>query len=263
MDNYELPFDVLQYKLKTARQKKRLQKKDLDKQVIQIIKRRSDYWRQRQNLPWIPLEIPYQSGWKRCFVLRDDIKRSAAADFYQGLLKNINTVQHSPDKSFKARKKRRFRKCYVDRKQLLREIPEWQWNNEKYHSLTEVEKVHFHLYESWDNNRKTIQRVYRFNEPWRYVLKVLPRMITEVRKLDERLESDIKLLDNFITNHNLNAHIYKITGDAYGHRKWADFGKTRYMNLEKEAQLEVKRAIEIKREENIKRNEHFKNKRTK
>lgn len=104
MDNYELPFDVMQYKLKTARQKKRLQKTDFDKQVIQIIKKRDQYCQQRRNLPWIPLEVPYQRGWKRHFVLRADIKRSAMADFYEGLLKHINTIQHSADRSFKTRK---------------------------------------------------------------------------------------------------------------------------------------------------------------
>lgn len=258
-----MPFSVLQYKLKTVRQKKRLQKKDFDKQVIQIIKKRDQYWQQKQNLPWIPLEVPYQSGWKRHFVLREDIKRSATADFYQELLKNINTIQYHVDKSFKAKRKRKHRKTSVDRKQFLREFPEWQWNNDRYHSLNELEKVHFHLYEKWDKNGKTRKMVYRFNEPWRYVLKVVPHIITHVKMLDSQLEQDIQLLDNHIQRHDIEAKIYKLTGGAYHYWKWADFDKPSYIESKKEALLQIREAIEIKREENFKRNEHFKNKRIK
>lgn len=249
MDNYELPFDVMQYKLKTARQKKRLQKKDFDKQVIQIIKKREQYWQQRCDLPWVPLEEPYQRGWKRHFVLREDIQRSAMGHFYQQFLKNINTFQFSPDKSFKAKRKRKQRKTTVDRKQFLREFPEWQWNSDKYHSLNELEKTQFHLYEKWDDKSKTVKMVYRFNEPWRYVLKIVPNLITHVKLLDSQLEQDIQRLDNFITQHQIEARIYKLTGGAYHYLEWADIDKPRYIESKKEALLQIKEAIEVKRQE--------------
>lgn len=249
MDNYELPFDVMQYKLKTARRKKRLQKKDFDKQVIQIRKKRTQYWQQQSYLPWVPLETPYQRGWKRHFVLREDIRRSAMAGFYQELLKNINTFQFNSDKSFKVKRKRKQRKMIVDRKQFLREFPEWQWDNDKYHSLNELEKTHFHLYEKWDNKGKTLKMVYRFNEPWRYILKVVPNMITHVKLADSQLEQDIKRLDNFITQHQIEARIYKLTGGAYHYWKWADFDKPRYIESKKEALRQIKEAMEDKRQE--------------
>lgn len=244
-----MPFDAMQYKLKNARQKKRLQKKDFDKQVIQLIKRRERLWEEQYNLPWIPLEVPYQRGWKRVFVLREDIKRSASADFYRNLLKHINTVQYSAEKVFKTRKRRRRRKPIDDTKQFLHEFPEWQWNNERYCNLTEPEKAHFHLYEKWDKRKKNPQMFYRFNEPWRYVLKVMPHMITHVKMLDEQLAQDIRLLDNYITNHNIEARIYKLTGGAYKYWKWADFDKCHYIESKKEALLQIKEAIENKRQE--------------
>jgi len=246
MDNCELPFDVMRYKLKTARQKKRLQKKDLDKQVIQIIRKRDSLRKQRWELPWIPVEIPYQKGWKRLFILREDIKRSAMADFYEALLKNINTIQYAPDKSFKAKRKRKRRKTSEDQKQFLREFPIWQWNDDKHHSLNELEKAHFYLYEKWDNNGKTMQMLYRFNEPWRYVLKVVPHIITHVKMLDEQLERDIQLLDNYIRNHNLEAKISKLIGGAYHYWKWESFDKARYIESKKEALLQIKEAMTTK-----------------
>lgn len=244
MNNHELPFDAEQYKLKTARQKKRLQKKDFHKQVIQIIKKRDQYWQQRRDLPWIQLEVPYQRGWKRHFVLRADIKRSAMADFYEGLLKHINTVQHSADRSFKTRKRRRRRRSKEEKKQLLQEFPDWQWNNERYQSLSELEKTHFHVYEKWDNNRKNAQLFYRFNEPWRYVLKIVPHLVTHVKMVDEQLEGQIQLLDNYICNHHLEPKISKLTGGAYHYWKWADFDKPRYVESKKQALLQIKEAIE-------------------
>jgi len=250
MDNHEWPFDISQYKLKTARQKKRLQKKDLDKQVIQLFRKRERLFKQELALPWIPLETPYQKGWKRIFVLREDLKRAPTADFYEELLKNINTVQHSQDKLFKARKKRKYRKSYVEQKQLLREFQLWQWHGNKYHSLTEMAKAHFSLYEKWDEQNKTAEMVYRFNEPWRYVLKVVPHMITEVKMVDEQLQSDIRLLNNFIEKHNLDAHMYKLTGGAY--KYWKSFvytDKPRHIDLKKQALLEMNSAIAFNREQ--------------
>lgn len=249
MDNYELPFDAMHYKMKTARQKKRLQKKDFDKQVIQIRKKRAKYWQQQSDLPWVPLEIPYQRGWKRHFILREDIKRSAMADFYQELLRNINTSQFNPDKSFKVKRKRKQGKTTVERKQFLREFPEWQWHNDRYQSLSELEKAHFHLYEKWDKNGRTLKMVYRFNEPWRYVLKVVPNMITHAKLLDSQLEQDLQRLNNFITQQQIEARIYKLTGGAYHYWKWSDFDKPRYIASKKEALLQITEAIENKRTE--------------
>ncbi|MBS1606677.1 MAG: hypothetical protein JST42_28740 [Bacteroidetes bacterium] len=63
-------------RLKTARQKRRAQKADREKQLIRLEKLRTILWRAKQQLPWIPLEEPYQKGWKRFFVMREDVKRS-------------------------------------------------------------------------------------------------------------------------------------------------------------------------------------------
>ena len=58
------PFHALSYRQRSARQKKRSQKKDFDKGLVQLHKQRAKLWADRQNLPWIPLVEPYQKGWK-------------------------------------------------------------------------------------------------------------------------------------------------------------------------------------------------------
>lgn len=55
-------------RIKSARQKRRLVKTDRDKQLIKLDKRRRELWQQQSLLPMVPLENPYQRGWKRLFV---------------------------------------------------------------------------------------------------------------------------------------------------------------------------------------------------
>src|SRR5882762_7889462 len=104
MDNHEWPRCV-----KSERRKKRLAKTDRDKQLIQLFKRRRELCEQSKLLPLVPLEHPYQRGWKRFFVVRDDVKRSEQAEFYQTLLEKINTTEYHYDKSFKRKKRRKSR----------------------------------------------------------------------------------------------------------------------------------------------------------
>lgn len=74
-----------------CRQKKRMQYEDFDKQLISLDKKRDDLQELKRNLGWEPLIPPVQKGWKRFFVLRDDVERSKHAEFFQNILKKINT----------------------------------------------------------------------------------------------------------------------------------------------------------------------------
>jgi hypothetical protein len=248
MDNNELSFDVLQYRLKSARRKKRLQKKDFDKQLIRMMRHKDQLLEQRRDLPMIPLEKPYQRGWKRCFALREDVARSSSSAFYEGLLAKINTVQYSPEKSFKVKKRRKGKKVRVEKRQFLMEFSEWYWNDARL-KLTEVERTHFHLYEVSREKGKEKTFRYRFNEPWKYRLQVKPHLITEVKMVDEVLEQEIKFLNNHIEKHHLYPRISKLTGGAYHYWKWAGEDKACYLEAEKEALLEIKEAMEFKKEE--------------
>ena len=231
MDNYEQSFDILQYRLKSARRKKLLQKKDFDKQLIQIIKKERLLWQKRCDLPMIPLETPYQKGWKRHFVVREDIKRSPSAGFFSTLLEKINTAQYHPEKSFKVKKRRRGsrkrNKGPEVIKQFLQEFSEWHWNHHSL-KLTELEKAHFHLYEKTSKDGKQKCFVYRFNEPWRYVLQVKPHIITEVKMVDGLLEQEIQLLKNYIKNHDLQPRMDKLTDCGYCPYGWGEEVKPRY-----------------------------------
>lgn len=84
--------DIFCYRLRTARHKKRMQYEDFDKQLIQLHQEENGLYEQRRNLGWEPLLPAVQKGWKRFFVLRDDVARSKQAEFFENILKKKQYV---------------------------------------------------------------------------------------------------------------------------------------------------------------------------
>ncbi len=215
MDQYEWPRCI-----KSARLKKRLVKTDRDKQLIQLSNRQKALLKERSDLPLIPLEHPYQRGWKRFFVLRDDVNGDARAGFYETLLKKINTVEYDADKSFKRKKRRRRRYGYVPREQLLRKINAYDWHS-GFYKLTDEEKACFERTELYDIKTRRTEVKYVFAEPWRYALKITPNMVSHKKQLDLVLERELAWIDNHIENNYLWPRIHALThGRNYRRRRW-------------------------------------------
>lgn len=209
MGNYTVDEYALCTRFKSKRKKKRLVKEDFEKHLIQLRKLEKKLWQQQRDLPLVPLVIPYQKGWQRNFVLREDVARSSESSFYSTLLDKINTWQYASEKSFRRNKKRKRRHVYVEKNQTVKEFSEWEWRSPKL-ELTEKEKALFYKRERWCNNFKRYKIHYVFNEPWRYVLRIKPYMITHTKMIDSDLESEIQLLDNYITNLNLRNKINRL-----------------------------------------------------
>lgn len=216
MENYTVNEYALCSRFKSKRTKKRLVKEDFEKQLRQFRKLEVELWKKRQDLPLVPLTTPYQKGWQRSFVLREDITRSSESSFYQILLEKINTWQYSSEKSFKKRKKKKRKHVFVEKLQTVKEFSESEWRSSKL-GLTEKEKMHFYKRERWCPNCKRYKIHYVFNEPWRYVFRVKPNMITHTKMVDADLESEIQVLDNYITNLNLRYKINKLV-DGFSYR---------------------------------------------
>lgn len=186
-------------KIKTAR----------EKYLIGLEKKRRHFWKLERELGYVPLDIPYQSGWKRKFELRDDVARSKRADFFQEILDLINTVKKSPRKDFKKKTKKFGKKIYKPREQYLGKLEPKDWNK-----LDDKQKDFF--YPAWfsDPSGKLVIR-YVFAEPWRFVLKVRPNMITHTRKIDSELKSESDRLDQYIERNFLGPAMDKSRGKKY------------------------------------------------
>jgi len=218
----------LSYRIKSARRKKRLAIKDRDKQLIQLDKRSRELWHQKRHLPLVPLEQPYQRGWKRFFVLRVNAKYGVKADFYEAVLAKINTVVHHHDKMFKRKKRRKWRYGYEVEQQSLREFDTYSWNANRV-GLTEEEKACFIRIEIFDVRTRCVDVKYVFAEPWRYVLKIKPHIVTHIRLIDVDIERELAYIEGYIANHMLSPRINLLTrGKRYNYKR--SFERLRYIN---------------------------------
>ena len=229
MDNYFLDDYINCSRLKSKKKKKQLVKKDFEKQLIQVSKLEKELWKKHRDLPLVPLITPYQKGWERYFVLREDVARSGDALFYNVLLEKINTVQYAPDKSFKKKKRKKGMYVYNDKQQTVKDFFEYEWASPKL-ELTEKEKAHFHKVERWSDNWKCYRIHYVFDEPWRFVLRVRPNMITHTKMVDADLESEIDNLGNYIMNNFLQYSMLKIVHGSVKRRRWKAKDILKYQN---------------------------------
>jgi hypothetical protein len=204
--------EILSYRLRTVRRKKRMQYEDFDKKLLRLNKEEDKLIKLKRNLGWEPLIPPVQKGWKRFFVLREDVARSKQAEFFENILKKINTYDWHYRKDFRVRYRRFGTKKYKVKGQSLLRPCEWQFNRI---GFTEEEKQFF--YEVWETDswRGPVKR-YVFSEPWRFVLWVRPNIIDKVKRRDEVIEKRLKEIDNYLDRNNYCARLDKLLrGNRY------------------------------------------------
>jgi hypothetical protein len=221
----EYGTEILSYRLRTVRQKKRMQYEDFDKQLLEIGRRQTELYRQQRNLGWEPLIPPVQKGWKRFFVLRDDVARSKHSDFFENILNKINTCDWSHRKDFMVKYRRYGTKKYRVKKQSLLRPCEWKFNRI---GFTEDEKRFF--YEVWETDcRKQQVKRYVFSEPWRFVLRVRPNIIDQVKKRDALIEKELQEIWNYLRRNRYCRRLDKL---RYGSdRYWRDHEDLREKNM--------------------------------
>jgi hypothetical protein len=203
--------DILSYRLRTARNKKRMQYEDFYKRLINLHKEERALIKQYRNLGWEPLVPPVQKGWKRVFVLRDDVARSKHAEFYAGILAKINTTQWSHRRDFLKKKRAFGRKKYVERQQFLLKPCEYHFRKLE---LTEKERQQFHEVWSYERARGPFIKRYVFTEPWRFVLRVQPNIIDKVRKTDPELEARLHEIESYLERNALENVVTRLLGNT-------------------------------------------------
>lgn len=201
-----------QFKIRTKRQRKRASIEAKDKKLIRLYKQEKELRKRKYNLPMIDLSPPIQKGYKRFFVVREDVKRSKMGSFYENLLQKINTFQYSSTKIFKKKAKRKGKKVLVDIEQKLSVIYPHELKKLK---LDERQLDCFDYKIVQEVLGKTIRekQFYEFKEPWRYVLRIRPNMIDKVKAFDSELEQRIAELDTVLyKNHKNNGRLVKMKG---------------------------------------------------
>jgi hypothetical protein len=217
MDNKlisEFGTDILSYRIRTARQKKRMQHEDLEKRLLKLDKERWQLRVQQFNRGWAPVDPPYQRGWKRFFVLRADVARSNQAEFFEGILKKINTSQWSYRKDFRVRGKRNKKvlgKYRIREQHLLAPDP---MSFAKL-DFSDKEKLFFEERLSYCVQQGKYIKSYVFIEPWRFELRIRPNIVREAWIVDPVLKSRQKEIDSFIEKGWHEGKITKLNGGAW------------------------------------------------
>jgi len=211
--------DILSYRLQTARRKTRMQYEDLDKKLIRLDREYSELWHRRNHLGYEPLIPPVQKGWKRFFVLREDVAQSKQAELFEGILKKINTYDWSHRRNFLVKRRYRGRKFYIVKPQKLKEPYTWEFDRI---GFNEMERRFFYTVEYFKNNQLQATK-YVFSEPWRFTLQVRPNIIDKVRIRNHDLEARMQHLDDYFERNNLKGRRDKL---VYGKsRVWKGKGE--------------------------------------
>ena len=218
------------YIKKSARRKKRLVKKDFDKQLIRLSKRRQQLSDQIRSLPPVILKQPYQKGWVRLFVLQRDTQQSDQAEFYQALLDKINIPCWHYDRSFKRRKIRKGNYIYFDpADQKLRELSFDEFHGRRF-NLSDEEKVCFCHKEVWNIQYRKYEIMFTCAQTWRFELKIQPHIVYATERIDELLAQEMSEIENRVDNHNLQPRMWKLMGGS--NRYWGDYQEPAKFNNE-------------------------------
>ena len=231
-------------RLRNLRSRKHIAREDHEKFLRTCIKRQKALFKQRRELPLVPLEKPYQKGYVRFFVLREDVRQGKQADFFETLLEKINTYQYADTRKFQKKKKRRGKRVYIARKQELYTFSQWEWERAlERGKFTQKERAYFARIECFNRQKDRFEIHYEFTEAWRFELRVKPNMITHYRPVDIAIEREIAELDKIIDDYKNWGIIHsKIYGRSYS---WRQYQK-RYMPKEKYKRTPLKEIATLK-----------------
>lgn len=202
---------------RSARRRTRCKKMDFGKQMIRLDKLRDTLYRKRRSLGWEPVNPPVMRGWKRSFVLREDVARSPQSALYERILQRINTVQYSKTRDFTNKRRRKRKKEPPEREHHLLKAKRYEFQKWQ---LTRAEADLFVYKQRWSAKDRRWIGHFEFSEPWRYVLRIEKNMITQVRIRDEALEAEIDRLKQHIQMRNLQPAIDKARSKA---NRWRAF----------------------------------------
>ncbi|MET0466175.1 MAG: hypothetical protein ABW007_23655 [Chitinophagaceae bacterium] len=206
-------IDVRCLRIPTRRQKIRKLKKGREKELLRLSRERKRLWKAQREKIYIELSTPYQSGWRRSFELRQDVARSRYSTFFSEILNVINTVQYSHRKDFKIKGRKFGRKIYKPRSQELLQLRDGKWRK-----LGLKQQELFHEIWTVDHFKKPV-RLYEFNEPWRFILRVKPNIIRRAIVINPAMESEVAELEGRIDREFLEPAIDRLL-DGRARRYW-------------------------------------------
>jgi hypothetical protein len=165
-----------------------------------------------------------QRGFKRFFIVREDVKASEQGLFFQTILEKINTTKWSYRKDFKKKRRKFGKKNYVVRDQYLADVSPKDFFGKKFSAK---ERTFFYETFSYSKWSKQPYIAYRFSEPWRFVLRVEPNIITKTRIKDWELERRAAEIERYLDTSTRRQRLGKLMDGNHRYR-WDDKPKEKY-----------------------------------
>ena len=203
-------------RFRSKREKIRLIKTAKEKNVRLKYNRRKEISHELFNIPLVPLKKPYQKGFERFFVLRNDLKNEKEIEFFSQILNKINTVQYADSRKFVKKRKRNGKRIYVPGIQNLRPLQPYEFSGPN-SILNDGERKYFACIEVYDSITNRFKGMYEFLQPWRFRLIIKPNMITHYKPLDIDLKKEEAEVDHFFDNYTNQGILYKITNKGYSY----------------------------------------------
>lgn len=171
-----------------------------------------ELWRRSFERPVVPVEKPYIGGWRRIYVLRDDIANRKDANDIRQALALVNHPVYSPRKSFLVRDYKNGGWKPMD--QGLRTISE-----KEYEAQTPKVRSYFQWY--WHVAYRKVEVRYRFKYPHFFVFRVSPRWVYFREVPEGDVESREQEVRNYLYRDNLVRTIWhKIDHQSQNRDSW-------------------------------------------
>ncbi len=199
----------------------KMQYEDFERQLRALEREYSRLYKEERNLGWVELEEPIIRGWKRYFVVRNDIVRSGSKVFFEDLLKKINTVQYCHRKDFKKKKRKGGKKLYFPINQYLLKPGKPYVQKFKF---TEKQLSYFEERPISKQGQLTGETEYVIKQPWRFVLRIRPNIITHIRAKDAEIERRMHEISNYLDRNSLNGKLDHLLR-GYHHYRWRNYSE--------------------------------------
>jgi len=203
------------------RRQVRMDKKDNEKDLISMWKKKMKLMQGKHALNWVELPKPERWGYKRFFTLRDDVAKSKEADFYRSILGLVQNTVLSRDKEFLYKDYKTKRKLPIE--QYVNTISHKDWNKLlAENKLTAKQQACFE--QRWKPIKNGRGGAWEFTlvKDYMFVYKIQPHYITHRLIIDPQLESELKELSNRIETQNLWPKIGKVFGWSNGWKDYVD-----------------------------------------
>ncbi|MFN8673009.1 MAG: hypothetical protein U0457_13140 [Candidatus Sericytochromatia bacterium] len=185
-------------KRRKIREIKKYKEKNLLKKNKRLSELRRKIWREDEQ-EYIELDKPIKWGYKKYFILRDDIKNRKDANFFEKILEKINDFVYCKEKTF-------LKKDYHTKKKkpILHELQ--ALSHRDFVKLEEKEKELF--------KSKLIKRELKFFfiYDWMFIPKISPHYLTHIKVIKSDLHKEKTEIEEFINDRNLIYKIDKILG---------------------------------------------------